>query len=113
MERLEEERNEKEKAIIELSKEVEKDRQVEITASRKRNRRTSFKGEMENKLDDKDDYLVHPNKVPSDDEPIDLQLSRDERLLRCSTLPWVHNPNKTYRTLLSLKAESNNALSVR
>ena len=63
MKRLEDEREEKEREIIELSKEVEKDRQIEMTASRKRNRKTAFWDEMENKLDDSDDYLVAPNKI--------------------------------------------------
>jgi len=37
---------------------------------------------MWNKLDDTDDYLVAPDKIPSEEEPIDLELSEGEKLTR-------------------------------
>ena len=37
---------------------------------------------MCNKWDDTDSYLVTPDKVPSEEEPIDLRLSEEERLTR-------------------------------
>ena len=37
---------------------------------------------MEQVWDDTDNYLVAPDKIPSEEEPIDIGLSEEERLTR-------------------------------
>jgi hypothetical protein len=74
-------REELENKLAEMEQEVEKDRQIQRTAGRKRSSAEAFQDDMSTR-NATEEYLVKEGNRPSEDEPINLTLTEEEWLTR-------------------------------